>query len=169
MPGEIFFMTMGGLGVSLAGFAGLISALDRSPTAHSAVASYRIRGIVVLGFAVTFIAFGTIAFFTLSGENVSLTVRVSSLLIAIPHLRGLRVARPGPLWTNETERRIQIAILLVLIAVTLGNVVVASVGYLELLFILLLGGPVSIFYNTVRDMGLAQAAVTEPDPTQADA
>ncbi len=35
-------MAMGGLGVSLAGFAGLISALDRRPISRSPVAAYRI-------------------------------------------------------------------------------------------------------------------------------
>ena len=161
-------MAMGGLGVSLAGFAGLISALDRSPTAHSAIAAYRIRGIVVLGFALTFIAFATVAFYTVT-ENVELTVRLATFLIAFMHVRGLLGTRRGPVWQNEGERRAQIAILVLLIAVTLGNVVVASVGYLELLMLLLLGGPVSIFYNTVRDVARGGAASTDPDPKEPDA
>lgn len=37
MPGEFYFIAFGGLGVSFAGFAGLISALDRGPAAQSVV------------------------------------------------------------------------------------------------------------------------------------
>ena len=144
-------MAMGGLGVSLAGFAGLVSALDRKPAAHSAVAAYRIRGVVFLGFSLTFLGFGTVALYAVTGENLALTVRLASLLLNLPHLWGLRESRPGPHWPNETERKVSIGILVFFIVATLGNVVVGNVGYLQLLLLGLLLGPVSIFYNTVRD------------------
>ena len=64
MTGEFYFMALGGLGVSLAGFAGLISALDRRPEGHTPIARWRIRNIVVGGFAATFIGFGIIAMST---------------------------------------------------------------------------------------------------------
>ena len=38
MPGEFFFMSMGGLGMSLAGFGGLIAALTPKKEAASPVA-----------------------------------------------------------------------------------------------------------------------------------
>jgi hypothetical protein len=46
MPGEFYFMAMGGLGVSLAGFAGLIAALTPEQSKDSAVARWRIGHIV---------------------------------------------------------------------------------------------------------------------------
>jgi len=145
-------MAFGGLGVSLAGFAGLISALDRRPGAHSAVAVYRIRTIVFLGFMLTFTGFGTVALYTVTGEDLALTVRIASVLVAVPLVRALLVnTRPGPLWPDERERLGTIAFLLVNLAVTLGNLVTASVGYLQLLMLLSLLGPVSVFYNTIRD------------------
>jgi len=162
MPGEFYFMAMAGLGVSLAGFAGLISALGRSPASHSAVAAYRITGIVFLGFSLTFIGFGTVALYAVTGQDITLTVRLASLLVCLPHLWGIRAARPGPHWPNETERRIQIGVLSVLILATLANVVVASVGYLEVLLLFILFGPVSIFYNTVRDAAAGEPAEDPP-------
>jgi hypothetical protein len=152
MPGEFFFMAIGGLGVSLAGFAGLISALDRRRAPESPIAAYRIRGIVVLGFSLTFIGLGTVALYTAT-ENLTLTIRLASLSVALLHVRGLFMSRPGPVGAPVGDRRVQIAILVLLIAVTLGNVLVGSLGYLQLLMLLALGGPVSIFYNTVRDAG----------------
>ena len=47
MPGEFYFMAMGGLGVSLAGFAGLIAALTPKKAAASPVTKWRITQIVV--------------------------------------------------------------------------------------------------------------------------
>ncbi len=154
---------MGGLGVSLAGFAGLISALDRRPLAHSPIAAYRITSIVFLGFALTLAGFGTVAAYTITGENLALTVRVGTILLVIPYIRGYLQARPGPAWPRERERWTIIAGLTVLTAVTLGNLIVASLGYLEFLMLAALIGPVQIFYNTVRE---AARLETEPIPTE---
>jgi hypothetical protein len=151
MPSEFYFMAFGGLGVSLAGFAGLISALDRSGAAHSAVAAYRVRGIVFLGFCLTLVGFGTVALYTVTAGNLTLTVRIATVALALMAVRGLIESRPGPAWRSEGERRASIGILLVITAVTLGNVLYANLGYLQLLLLLQLSGPMSIFYNTIRD------------------
>jgi hypothetical protein len=169
MPSEGFFMAMGGLGVSLAGFAGLIAALDQRPASRSPVAAYRIRGIVFLGFSLTFASFGTLALYPLTGDNLELTVRGGSLLLALPHLRGLRESRPGPLWPDERQRKANIAALLVLLALSAGNVVVGSLGYLQVLTLTALIGPVSIFYNTVRNATGGDTAATEPEAISGDA
>ena len=160
-------MSIGAIGVSLAGFAGLISALHRTPAATTAVAAYRIRGIVFLGFSLTFIGFGTVALFALTDGNLTLTVRLATLLCLAAHLWGFRESRPGPQWRSERERRASLAILTVLAVVTLGNLVVASVGYLEVLLLLVLFGPVSIFYNTVRDAA-GEGLAVESDPKKPD-
>jgi hypothetical protein len=168
MPSEGFFMAMGGLGVSLAGFAGLIAALDQRPASRSPVAAYRIRGIVFLGFSLTFASFGILALYPLTGDDLELTVRVGSLLLALPHLRGLRESRPGPLWSDERQRKGGIAALLVLLALSAGNVVVGSLGYLQVLTLAGLIGPVSIFYNTVRDATIGDTA-TDPEAISGEA
>ncbi len=157
---------MGGLGVSLAGFAGLISALDRRPLAHSPIAAYRITSIVFLGFALTLAGFGTVAAYTITGENLALTVRVGTILLVIPYIRGYLQARPGPAWPRERERWTIIAGLTVLTVVTLGNLIVASLGYLEFLMLAALIGPVQIFYNTVREAARLENGPipAEPEP-----
>ena len=166
VPGETFFMSMGGLGVSLAGFAGLISALDRRPIAHSPVAAYRITGIVFLGFMLTLAGFGTVAAYTVTGENLDWTIRAGTILLVLPYIRGFLQVRPGPAWSNERERWFAIAGLAGLTIITLGNLVFASLGYLQLLMLAALIGPAQIFYNTVRD---AAEGDLEPMPTDADA
>ena len=162
MPDESFFMAFGGLGLSLAGFAGLIAALIPHP-ANPAVAAYRIRTIVVLGFSLTFVGFGTVAVHTVTGD-VTTAIRVGTALMAIPFGRGLLIdTRSGPMWPVESERRITLAIVLLLLAGTVGNIVVANVGYLLLLMLAGLLGPVTIFYNTIRDATGGDAA-TRPAP-----
>lgn len=160
-------MTMGGLGASLAGFASIISALDQRPVAHSPVAAYRISGIVFLGFSLAFAGLGTVAAYTVVDGNVELTVRVGTLLLALPYVRGFLQARPGPAWPVERERWITIVSLSLLTIVTLGNLVVASLGYLQVLMLLALIGPVSIYYNTVRD-ALRDDAAGETATTPAE-
>jgi len=163
MPGESYFLSFGGLGLSLAGFAGLIAALNPASEATRAVIAYRIRTIVILGFSLTFVGFGTVALYAVTNADLSATVRIATLLMLLPFLRGLLIdTRPGPVWDNERERRATIGVLLVMVAITLGNLVVASVGYLEVLMIIGLIGPVSIFYNTIRDATGGASATIAP-------
>jgi hypothetical protein len=169
VPSESFFMAMAGLGVSLAGFAGLISALDRRPMARSPEAAYRITGIIFLGFALTIAGLGTVVAWTVTGQNLSLTLQVGSLLLVIPLIRGFLQARPGPAWSSERERWTVIAGLSVLTAVTLGNVVVANLGYLQLLMLGALIGPIQIFYNTVRDAARGDLVEAEADAQEPSA
>jgi hypothetical protein len=153
VPEEFYFMGLAGLGVSLAGFAGLIAALDRSPDAHSPVAAWRIRNIVIGGFTVTFAGFATVALYQVTAEDLSLTVRLASLLLAIANLLPmLTEARAGPAWPSKSGRYVAIGTTLALVAGDLFNVWWAGLGLLQLLFLLQLGGPVSIFFNTVRDV-----------------
>lgn len=103
-------MVFAGLGVSFAGFAGLIAALDRRPAAHSAIAAYRIRSIVFLGFMLSFAGFGTVALYAVTGQDLALTSRLASLLMAAMYVHGLLKARPGPAWPDERERKLTIVV-----------------------------------------------------------
>lgn len=170
MPSESYFLAFGGLGLSLAGFAGLISTLTRRPAANPVLAAYRTRTIVFLGFSLTFAGFGTVAAFGLLGPDVQSAVRVGTLVMLVSFLRGLLIdTRPGPIWPDERERWGSIAVLVVMAAVTLGNLAVASVGYLQVVMMLGLIGPVTIFYNTIRDASLAAVEVDDPQRPKGDA
>ena len=156
-------MAMAAIGVSLAGFASVIAALDRRPIAHSPIAAYRITSIVFLGFSLTLAALGTVAAYTVTGENLVLTMRVGTILLALPYVRGfLQASRPGPAWPSERVRWGTIAGLTILTAITLGNLIFASLGYLQLLMLAGLIGPVQIFYNTVNDAARGDSEPTTP-------
>ena len=148
MPNEGYFMAIGGLGVSLAGFAGLITALDRTAISGSPVAIHRISGIVFLSFAVTVAGFGIVVAYEATGHDLPLTIRIGTILLALPYVRGFLQARPGPPRPDERQRWTTILSLVVL---TLANLVFASLGYLEVLLMAGLVGPITIFYNTIRD------------------
>jgi len=157
VPGESFFLAFGAIGLSLAGFAGLIAALERNPADRSAVSAYRIRNIVFLGFGLSIAGLGTIAAYSATGSDLPLTIRTGTILLVLLFLRGLVFeTRPGPAWPSERERLTSMGVVIAMLLVTLGNLVVANLGYLELLMLLGLLGPISIFYNTIR-------AATTPD------
>lgn len=151
MEGEFYFMAIAGLGVSLAGFAGLISALDRRPGGHSPMTAWRIRNVVLLGFAVTFVGFGTVALYTATQGNLRLTVRLASISVILPGLWWLWFeSRPGPAWPDERQRRITRVSAVAIIVLALGNVLYGGLGYLQFLMLAMLANPISIFINTVR-------------------
>ncbi|HKB28914.1 MAG TPA: hypothetical protein VKC59_07820 [Candidatus Limnocylindrales bacterium] len=152
MPDEFYYMAIAGLGVSLAGFGGIIAALDRRPAANSPVAAWRIRNIAFTGFSLTFTGFGTVALYAVTSGDLTITVRAASLLLAAADLLWLRfeTAR-GPAWTSEGQRRVAIATAVALTVATLSNVAYGASGFLQVLLLAHLGSPVSIFFNTVRD------------------
>lgn len=150
MPGEFFFMAIAGLGVSLAGFAGLIAALDPSP--GSAVRRWRIRNIVISGFWLTFMGFGTIATHTVT-TDVELTVRIVSAVAALLlFARLVREIRPGPAWPERRALVFASVMGLSIIGLLIANAVIASVGFLQVVMLLELTDPASIFLFTVRDL-----------------
>jgi hypothetical protein len=146
------FMAFAGVAVSLAGFAGVIAALSGRPGEHSAILAYRITNIVFLGLTRAIAAYATLIAFTLSGNDVALAVRVGTVVLLLPYLRGFRELRPGPAWPDNRQRRLGLVWLVGLILLTGLNIVFASVGYLEVLLLVALTiGPGLIFYNTVRE------------------
>jgi hypothetical protein len=123
-------MALAGVGVSLAGFAGVIAALSRRPGERSAVLAYRITNIVFLGLTLAIAAYATLVAFTVSGDDVALAVRVGTVLVLLPYLRGFRELRPGPAWPDQRQRRMGLVALVI--------------------------GPGLIFYNTIRDAASAE-------------
>ena len=148
MPGEFYFMAVGGLGVTLAGFAGLIAALQGP---EGPVAAWRIRNIVAQGFSVTLIGFATVALYGLT-QDVTLTVRLASVVMVVTLAARWRESRPGPAWPNERRRRGYIFGQLVTAIVLAVNIALASVGYLQLMLLFLLFVPVGTFARSVREV-----------------
>ena len=150
MPGEFYFMAMGGLGVSLAGFAGLIAALTPKKAAASPVTKWRITQIVVWSLQLTLIGFGIVALYAII-EDASTTARVASGAAALIHVFRFRSNRPGA-WPRESERKQSQWFTAVITLVLAGNIFVGGVGYLHAIMIVLLFGPASIFATGVREI-----------------
>ena len=152
MPDEFFFLTFGGLGVSLAGFAGLIHALDRSDDADNPQTKWRIRNIVIGGFTVALAGLLTWPVFGFT-QDVDTTVRIVSAYFVFGLIRQVSAdVRPGPAWPSDTRRKVFLGIGMAIMGVALVNVVVASIALLELLFFLAIGGPIGTFIRAVGDL-----------------
>jgi hypothetical protein len=157
VPGEFYFRAVGGLGVTLAGFAGLIAALQGT---RGPVAAWRIRAVVSGGFGVTIVGFATVALFTIT-QDVPLTVRLGSVLMVVTRAASWGQLRPGAAWRDERQRRGAIVLQVVFANAVVANIALASVGYLQLLLLVMLTGPFGIFSLAVRD-------VTSRDPSPMD-
>jgi hypothetical protein len=152
MLGEFYFMAVGGLGVTLAGFAGLIAALEgRDDVRRSAIAGWRIRHVVYQGFGVTFVAFVTVALYSVT-HDVARTVQLGTVLAVLTVVANWRSLLPGPAWPDDRRRRVAIFARTIVCTVALLNVVLASVGFLQLLLLVLLSGPASTFILAVADV-----------------
>ena len=152
MTDEFFFITFGGLGVSLAGFAGLIHALDRSEDADDPITKWRIRSIVLAGFSVALSGLVVWPLFRLT-EDVTLTVRLASAVLFLMYLQmSVRTLRPGPEWPDHNLWRINLALASLTLAATLVNALIASVGFLELLFVVAVAQPMGTFIRAIHDL-----------------
>ena len=144
-------MAIGGLGISLAGFAGLIAALSPEQQRDFAIARWRIGRVVVWGLHVTLLGFGVVAIFAIL-EDETQTARIASgfaaLMLAI---RSWRSTRPSPAWPDDGQRRSVIALWAFEVVFVLGNVVLGSVGYLHVIMILFLSEPAAVFVAAIQD------------------
>jgi hypothetical protein len=149
MPGEFFFMAMGGLGVSIAGFAGLIAAL--TPDHQRNLGRWRISHIVVWGLHLTFLGFGIVAIFAVVNDAATTARLGSGLAALLLAAREWRSTRPGPAWPDDRHRRFIIGLATSGVLFFAANVVLGSVGYLHLIMLGMLLPPAMVFVTAVRD------------------
>jgi hypothetical protein len=154
MPDVGYFMAIGGLGVSFAGFAGLITALDRRPDANPAVAQWRIHNLALDSLTITLVGFGVIAFHAITDGDLPLAIRLASGMGVV---RWAFAASPknmtGPAWDGIGRGQWWFSMSFVGLAVGAWVVSLAlgSLPFFQLLMFLALFGPVTVFYNTIRD------------------
>lgn len=152
MTDEIFWLTFAGLGISLAGFAGLIHALDRSGDADNPITKWRIRNIVAGGVGIALSGLFVWPVFRLT-EDVELTVRITSIFLLLQFFPQMRsMFQPGPEWPDESRRRVVLGSSIVMSLLVASNVVIGSVGFLELLFLLAVAVPIGIFVRAIGDL-----------------
>lgn len=144
-------MAMGGLGLSLAGFAGLLAAFHRGGKSD-VIYRWRIMMIVLGSLFVLFLGFGVVPIHGWT-DDAELTIRiVTGFAVALTLIGNLRFNRPGPAWPDEQRRKVVKASVLAQVAVVATNLFFASLPFLQLIFLWLLFSPVSVFYNAVRDV-----------------
>ncbi len=164
-----FFLAVAGLGVSFAGFAGLIATFAEEGHRDSPVWWWRITAVVRTGLELTFLGLGVVAFEVVTGD-AELTVRIATGLIVAGGLNEvIRHSRPGPAWPDEAIRRVTVAISLLGLAVAAVNLVLGSVGFLMVLVLFTFSTPASVFVRAIADMGRIRLTTGHggPDSTKA--
>jgi len=155
MPNAGYFMAIGGLGVSFAGFAGLITALDRRPDPNPAVAQWRIRNLVLDSLAITLVGFGVIGFYAITDGDLPLAIRLAS---AIGLTRWAYAASPktmtGPAWEGVTRAQWWLSMIGVSLSVAAwaASLYLGSLHFLEFMMFFSLLAPVSVFYSMISDV-----------------
>ncbi|MDH3249239.1 MAG: hypothetical protein OEQ47_09770 [Acidimicrobiia bacterium] len=160
-----FFMTMGGLGVSLAGFGGLFSALHHDDSGMDpAIYRWRMREIVLSSFRLAFLGFGVVVVHGFT-DDVAATARIISGLAVVTGFASLLTSmKPGPAWPNETDRRGAIGGSSMSLLVVAGNVVAGSQVYLRVVMLIPLLQPALVFIRaTIDATGSAAGAAAVED------
>jgi len=149
MPGQAFLLTVAGLALSVAGFAGLMAAFRRDAS-WTPTDLWRLRGIVRLSFLCMFLALVPVPVFALVQDEKA-AVAVASLLVASVYawdalgvLRE-RAASGAALWMTA-----YLVMDAVFGAVQLANVVLVLPGLLMLGLLVRLAHPVGLFVEAVR-------------------
>ncbi len=157
MPGEFFFLTFGGLGISLAGFAGLIFVLDRGPSTDNAISRWRIRHIALSGLMIATAGLLVFPFYFLS-DSVADTVRLTSVFGLLSLFASARRdLRPGPAWPDEGRRKINLALAGAAAALWMACLISASVGLLMLTFVAWLSAPIKTFARSILELRIEEA------------
>ena len=165
MEGQPFFNTVAGLAVSLAGFAALIAWLRDDATKWDPINLWRVKTIVRHALTIAAMALVLSPTYSLF-ENLDTTVRIGSALIILLEVSEmLKYRHPDPvIWNPAYTWRVFMAGNLFYVSLQAVNLWLASLGILQLGYLLLLGSPAGIFYNFVRELGTArQAAPPGPD------
>lgn len=98
MSGQAFFLTMSGISLSLAGFAGLLVAFRQPNQPWTRTEIWRVRRIVSRSFTCVFLSLAPIPLFALTGDEAA-ALRFASLILGATLLIDLAVLTPG--WRRD--------------------------------------------------------------------
>jgi hypothetical protein len=153
MTGQPFFLTMAGISLSLAGFAGLLASF-RQPTQPWTVTDlWRLRRIVNRSFASLFLALAPVPLFGIIGDEAA-TIRIASTVFAAVVLFDLVMLTPEwrRLWPGDRGLYVAWLISGSIGLLALANVAWASAGVYELGLVLILLWPVGIFMRVLASV-----------------
>jgi hypothetical protein len=152
-----FFLSIAGLGLSVAGFSGLVTAFRRRDEGWTRAELWRLRAIPRLSFILVFLALAPFPPYALTGDE-PLVIRLVSGLIVIAYVSEIIRPRfemenwPGRTWLLSALGDSTLAL------VSVVNLVAAQTGLLELALMLRLVHPVSLF---VRVLGYFEPPVAD--------
>jgi hypothetical protein len=149
LTGQPLLLTIAGLSLSVAGFAGLMTAFRRGET-WTATDIWRLRGIVRLSFINMFLGLVPAALFlVIPSDQFALGAGSIPVAAAYAH-EGLGVLRERAR-SGLAPWMIGYLALDVLLGVTmLANVIAASSGLLAIVLLVRLAHPVGLFTETIR-------------------
>jgi hypothetical protein len=161
LTGQPLILTIAGLSLSVAGFAGLMTAFRRSE-AWTATDIWRLRAIVRLSFINMFLGLVPPALFLLAPSD-EFAIGVGSIPVAAVYaLEALGVLRERSRWGWARWVVGYLAMDAVLGIAMIVNVVVASAGLLAVALLLRLSHPVGLFTETIRAFEPTVARAAEP-------
>ena len=154
MEGQFFFTTVAGLSLSIAGFASLIAWLRDDSERWDPVNLWRVKTIVREAFTLVFLALALIPIYTLT-DDLRATVRWSSasMMLAIVIEAFINRHRDSRVWKPRSSWIFYMIFNAIYFALHLVNIQLASMGLLQIMFLLTLLSPAGIFSNFVRELG----------------
>jgi len=145
---QFYYLTLAGLGLSVAGFAGLVTAL-RGDGRWSRADLWRLRNIIQTSLVFVFVALLPVPIFRAVGDE-RVTISIMSAVVALIFANGLvRAFREDREWPGYAKQ----AALIVApqIALMLVNVFLSSIALLMFGLLSVLSFPVQLFIRVIRD------------------
>ena len=148
MTDQFYFLTLAGLGLSVAGFAGLVTAL-RGDGRWSRADLWRLRNIIGTSLLFVFVALLPVPIFRAVGDE-RLTISIMSAVVALIFVNGVirafREDREWPGYARQAAFILAPQIALMLLNVYLGWIALLMFGLLSVLLY-----PVQLFIRVIRD------------------
>lgn len=154
MEGQFFFTTVAGLSMSIAGFAALIAWLRDDSRTWDPINLWRLKAIVREAFTIVFLALALMPIFSLT-DDIRATIRFGAVGILLSIVFEVVINRhPDPtIWKPRVSWTIYMIFSGAYFALQLVNIQLASLGLLQIGFLLALVSPAGIFYNFVSELG----------------
>jgi hypothetical protein len=153
VTGQPFFLTMAGISLSLAGFAGLLASFRDPSEPWTMVDLWRLRRIVNRSFASLLVALIPIPLFGIIADEGA-AFRIASAVFAAIVFIDLVILTPEwrRLWPGDRSLYVAWVVSGSIGLLLFVNVAVASAGIYELGLVLVLLWPASIFMRVLRSV-----------------
>lgn len=148
MTGQPFFLAVAGLGLSIAGFGGLVTAFHQEE-GWSQTELWRLRRIVRMGLICTFVGLVPFPIYAWLG-NQSLTIRALSVLLAAIHVaESIETLRERGQWQTRGWVVPYVASDVALIVLQLANVAIGSLALVMIGLLVRLWHPTDLFLRVI--------------------